>query len=82
MTLPALNINGTSKDLLIEQICDATNALREAARKMEAACPNRRDYVFSATHWDTAYAEHLRRVRTVESLMYEYQEMADAIDRL
>ncbi len=44
MLLPSIHLNGTSAEQLLEQACEAGNAVRAAIVALEAAGPNARDY--------------------------------------
>jgi hypothetical protein len=77
MMLPTIHKNGTSKDTLIEQYMEASNALYSAILAMQAAAPNARDYYpqgdaafLSALEEYRAHATALQKTRMwLESLI-------------
>jgi|SRR5579863_202057 len=44
LMVPTVHLNGTAKVDLMQQLADAIDPIREAIRKLAAACPNARDY--------------------------------------
>lgn len=68
--IPIVHLNGTSREALIEQRCEASHALREALEKLSGCYPNARDYyVGDAGLYRKACTQHegyenaLRRVK-------------------
>lgn len=44
LIVPQVNINGTSRDMLIEQLLDVSRKLNDAINAMNAALPHDRDF--------------------------------------
>jgi hypothetical protein len=81
MMTPTIHLNGTSKEVLMEQVLDALNGLRGALNAMEAAAPNARDYYPQLDRaFERARKEHEERCMRVRKVMEEYGLMLDTID--
>ena len=80
MMVPAIHMNGTSGEALLEQNTGAAEAARELLRALVVAAPNGRDY-YTQGHGALllAEAEHVSRVARVESVLAELGELAEAI---
>ena len=44
LMVPTIHMNGTSRESLIEQLCNAVDAMHDAGKLLAAAAPNGRDY--------------------------------------
>ena len=76
ITLPYVNLNGTSSDSLMEQaraVRDAANALAVA---LAAAAPHGRDYQTApAGTYDKARDEWVARYKAVNAISVEYMDI-------
>lgn len=80
MMIPTIHLNGTSRDNLIDGICEIDNALRKALAAMESNGPNARDYYPQGPKAFTkARAEHAARCAKVQALREEYEQMLNAV---
>jgi len=80
MIVPTIHTNGSSRDALLDQVCEAGNALREALRKIVNAAPNARDYYPQGDEaFRKAVAEHDARVTRVRAVLDEYVQLSEAI---
>jgi DNA-binding ferritin-like protein len=71
-------MNGTSAQSLYDQAEAAYNALQEAMRQMQQAAPNGRDYYPQAAGaMERAQDEHFDRLRRVQALMAEYEQVME-----
>lgn len=81
MTIPTVHLNGTSKASLLGQLEDASNALEAAYKALKQAAPNGRDYYLDGPDAITAAtAEHMDRLRRLDSVKDEIDELARKID--
>jgi hypothetical protein len=83
MQLPTIHLNGTSKERLIEALCEASQALDLAFSALKQTAPNGRDYYPQgpeAIH--KATEEHLARLRRLDDIKNEIDALALAIDEL
>lgn len=81
LTVPTVHNNGTSKERLIEALCEATNKLREACTALGECTPNGRDYyVQGNTALGKALDEHRSRLQRIDDVRKELDQLAIAID--
>jgi len=81
LAIPTIHMNGTPKDRLLEDICDAIDALHDAGRKMAAACPNGRDYYpQGAEAIQIAVRQHEARMNKLRELIRELETIAQGIE--
>ena len=74
MMIPTIHLNGTSRETLLEQVCDAANAIRDAQRVLQEAAPNGRDYYpLGPDAIGMAIAEHDQRQLKLQSVLEELQ---------
>lgn len=82
MVVPTIHTNGTSREALLDQICNAGNAVRTAIDALCDAAPNARDYY---PQGDNAYqmsaSEHARRVDALRAVLNELQDIAESVAR-
>lgn len=79
-TLPTVHLNGTPRDMLVEQLCDAGNAVMEAMHKLGQASPNGRDYYPQGdAALRLALLQHDSRMTRLRSVYQELQAIAEAI---
>ena len=77
---PTIHLNGTSRDELIRQYCDAAEAVRAAIQAVRNAQPNGRDYYPQGEGAiDDALRQHRRRMQDLEAIQRELTEIAEAI---
>ena len=82
MQAPMIHRNGTSREALLDQVCEAARAVWEATLALERASPNQRDYYTfqgAAEAWQRARDEHGSRMRRLTSVVEELRNLADAI---
>ena len=74
VTLPALHLNGTSADDLLEQQADVLAALEGLRQALAKATPNARDYyVVSETAYAEALAAHRAEFSVLEALVSRHE---------
>lgn len=80
LAAPTIHSNGTSRDELLRQMCDATDALHRAIEVLASAGPNGRDYYPQGPDAiKRATAEHQDRLSRLQSVQAELQELAVVI---
>jgi hypothetical protein len=80
MTVPTIHMNGTSRNRLLDDICEATDALERAYQAIKRCAPNGRDYYPQGPEaLTTATNEHMDRLRKVEAVQSELNALAEAI---
>lgn len=81
-TYPQINLNGTNGQELLEQNIDARTALQLASKAVERAYPNGRDYqTLPSDAFISASKEAERRLRTLNTLIIEYEAIAENISK-
>lgn len=81
LAIPSVHANGTSKGALIQQLSDAWDALEAARTALRQAAPNGRDYYPQGPDAiEQATAQHLDRLRRIDGVQDELQEMMRMID--
>ncbi len=80
MRLPSIHLNGSSPDVLYEQVCEAMGAIRTAILKLDKTSPNGRDYYPQGMHvLAEAIVEHDERVKRLLSVQRELETLAEYI---
>jgi len=80
-TIPTVHLNGTPAARLRAQTCVATAALRGAWNALVDAEPHMRDYYPQGPDAYTAASdEHASRLARIQSVLFEIQALALAID--
>ncbi len=80
LIVPTVHLNGTSKQELLDQLCEAITALHAAGKALARACPNGRDYyVQSATAIGQALDQHEARMNKLREIVTELEAIAEAI---
>jgi hypothetical protein len=80
MQIPTIHLNGTSKDSLVEGLCNASAALDAAYQELKKTAPNGRDYYpQGAKAMEAAEREHMSRLRRLDEVKKEVDELAEAI---
>lgn len=83
MILPVIHLNGTSKDALLDAYGIAVDALNTAYRAIKETAPHGRDYYPMGPHaMKVATEEHMERLRKVDAVRIEIEEMMTKIDEL
>jgi len=73
-------MNGTPAASLLEDLCEAMNALRATQEKLAAAAPNGRDYYSQAPGaFARAQDEHSNRVERLQGVLDELYQMAEHV---
>ena len=71
LILPQVNINGTSREALIDQLREVIAALNLAINTMASAMPHGRDYHFRPAEYTPAREAWSARIATVVDLKDE-----------
>lgn len=83
MQLPTIHLNGTSKERLVEDLCEASNAIDAAYDKLKQCGPNGRDYYPQGPEaMERAQAEHFSRLKRLDAVKKEVDALTLAIDRI
>ena len=81
MTTPTIHLNGTSKQGLGEPLLAAYDKLSEAYVALKETAPNGRDYYPQGPQaMQTATDEHMSRLRRVDEVRAEIEQLLIAID--
>jgi hypothetical protein len=77
MQLPQVNLNGTSRDALLDQYRDAYRAINDAIDALCKAAPHGRDYqTLPAGSYNVAREEHDARLVKLGSIKAEIEAIA------
>jgi hypothetical protein len=79
LALPQINLNGTSKESLVEQQCGVLAALDALTKAMGEAAPNGRDYQLRPTEFKPAHEAWLERMKVIHEMHKEIEAHAIAI---
>lgn len=79
LVLPQVNLNGTSREALVEQQCDVMQALNALLKTMSDAFPNGRDYQLRPVEYAPAREAWEERMHTVAAMCKEIETHAMAI---
>jgi hypothetical protein len=79
LTLPQVNLNGTSREALVEQQCDVMRALDKLYEAMQEAAPNGRDYQLRPTEFNPAREAWHERMKLIRDMHNEIEAHAVAI---
>ena len=72
MQAPMIHANGTSREVLLQQVFKARQALRAAIEALELTAPHNRDYyLLSPEAWRLAHVEHGHRVSRLQMVHEE-----------
>lgn len=83
MTLPTIHTNGTSKERLIEALCEASQAIDLAYSALKQTAPNGRDYyMLPASELRSAEQEHFSRLNRLDEVKKEVDALTIAIDEI
>lgn len=79
-TTPTIHLNGTGREALLTQCCDAASAIGQAIDAACQAAPNGRDYYPQGdAAFKAARSEHEDRVARLRVVMAEYEALAESI---
>lgn len=80
MITPTIHLNGTSRETLLAQATNATEALTDAIEAMRAMAPNGRDYYPQGDNAiRAAIQEHSARIVKLNEVHAEVMAIAEAI---
>lgn len=79
LVLPQVNLNGTSRERLVEQQSDVATALRKTYQAMAEAAPNGRDYQFRPAEFYGAQEAWQERMQAIYLMLKEIMAHATAI---
>jgi len=80
LAVPTIHLNGTSKHALLEQLCEAINAIHEAGKKLAAAYPNGRDFYLQGPNAIVvALRQHDARMQKLKDVATELETIAEAL---
>lgn len=80
LAIPTVHINGTSQQMLMDQLGNAIDAVHEAGRKLAAACPNGRDYyVQGGDAIKAALDQHEARMAKLKSIATDLESIMEAV---
>lgn len=83
MMIPTIHLNGTSKERLIESLCEASGKLNDAYEAMKQTAPNGRDYYPQGPDaLGKATEEHFARLRKLDGVKEEIDALTIAIDEI
>lgn len=85
MQLPLIHSNGTSKESLVNKLCAASNALDSAYQALKETAPNARDYyplINPEQLFNKAIAEHMDRLKRLDQIKEDIDQLTIAIDRM
>lgn len=79
LVLPQVNLNGTTREALVEQQCSVMHVLRSLLKVMAEAAPNGRDYQFRPAEFGPAQEAWRERWQVIEDMRREIEAHAIAI---
>ena len=79
LAIPTANLNGTSKNQLVQNLCKAKGKIEEAREALSEVCPHMRDYSDNDTY-QKARHEHNKRQEILENLSDELYGLAIRIN--
>jgi len=80
LAIPHIHSNGTSRDVLVDDLCDAMNAIGDALNAIRDTAPNRRDYyTLPPVVWENAVAQHKARMDKLREVLNELEAIAEAV---
>lgn len=82
LAIPSVHLNGTSREELQSQHCDAVRAGRAFMAALASAAPDGRDYYTQGrTAFTAAQVQHCERMAKVEQVIKELETIAEALVR-
>ena len=82
MQCPMVHNNGSSPDRMIDDLCNAAEAVRKAIQAVEACAPHSRDYYVQKNGTAAmiqASAEHTKRIQQLVSVRAELETLIAGI---
>lgn len=80
MQIPCIHLNGTSRESLLNDLEAASTALDAAYEAMKRTAPNGRDYYpLGPQAIDTAVSEHMSRLRRLDAIKHEIDDITRGI---
>jgi hypothetical protein len=80
LAVPTIHLNGTSKEVLLEDYCNAIHALHEAGSALAKAYPNARDYYPQGNGAiNAAMDQHDDRMNRLRGIIKELEVIAEAV---
>lgn len=80
LQLPTIHLNGTSRDGLVDPLVEAYGKLGDAYDSLKQTAPNGRDYYPQGpAAFEAARQQHESRLRRVDELRSELEELINAI---
>lgn len=76
---PQVNLNGTSREVLVEQQLDVLHALDDLHKAMNEASPNGRDYQLRPAEFEPAREAWQERMKLIGDMRKEIEAHAMAI---
>ena len=82
LTVPLVNLNGTSKQALLEGYQEAWEKLDEAFVAMQKIEPHGRDYqTTTAIVFERAKAQHIMRLQMLTAVQREIEMLMEEVDK-
>jgi polysaccharide pyruvyl transferase WcaK-like protein len=80
LSVPTIHMNGTSQQELLDQICMALSAIRDAEQAMRAVTPNGRDYYPQGPDAiQEALRQHANRLHNLRAVHDELEQIGETI---
>lgn len=81
MKFPVVNINGTSREQLLEGYMKARRSLNTAITDLQEIMPHGRDYQYEGGQVDfrIAHEEHVRRLLALRQVQIELDQLAEHV---
>ena len=80
LAIPTIHLNGTSRETLVNDLCDALEALSKAITAVAKTCPNGRDYyVQGPDAIQEALRQHANRLHNLTAVKNELNEIAEEL---
>lgn len=79
LVTPQINLNGTSRDALLNQQCKVLSAFDKLREAMSEAAPHGRDYQLKLAEYDDARAAWLERIEMLDAMRRQIEEHVNAI---
>lgn len=80
LTVPTVHLNGTSRKELVRALTEAHAAILEAQKKLAETAPHGRDYYVQSAYAITdAIEEHCERMKKLQDVKVELEQIAEAL---
>ncbi len=81
LQLPDIHMNGTSKEALVDALCDASFALNAAYEALKQTAPNGRDYyTLGPLAIGHATNQHMSRLRRLDDIKREIDTIIEGVE--